>query len=105
MQIERGRLLADIVSARKTIVGTSRICESLWQAYRHRESWVADNNLDSPASSEPGDRENGEFNNQHATRFSHRQNHSFPYILIPSRYICFGEVTSWLIQAVQLSKL
>ena len=82
MQIERGRLLADNIAARRTMV---RLGIKTAVVFGIRSS-VAD----PPASAEPGNGENGKIDNQHAKGFPHCEDNSLPHLSVPSSYLCFG---------------
>ena len=81
MQIARGKLLAQIVAARKTIVG-------------HRPSLspvlVADLTADSPASSKSSYRKDGRPHYEHAARLHDSTHNRHDDLSLPSRNICIG---------------
>ena len=83
MQIERGRLLADNIAARKTMV--CKVWNETTCCWSGSLRFV-----DSATPSKPGDREDGEIDHQHAKRLLDCQDYSFSYIHLSSRDVCVG---------------
>ena len=90
MQIERGRLLADNIATRRTMVRLEMKTAPLFW-------YIRSSFADSPASTKPGNGENGKIDNQHAKGFPHCEDNSLPHISVPPSYLCFGELHLLLI--------
>ena len=84
MQIERGRLLADTVAGRKTVVSAD---EKMLSQLDRAHFWV----VDTSAPPKSGNGEDGEANDQYAKRFNHCEDHCFPHIFVSACYICLSE--------------
>lgn len=83
MQNERGRLLAENIAARKTMVG-------LWRHENVHCCTVRLHHTDPAAPPESGDREDGELNDKYAEGLFDCEDHSLSDLYIPPGNICFG---------------